>query len=141
MISWKTTLLGTFTTIVINLGCQLIFILAASFVGSADAGEFFTEYRDQLWFASAMLTQCISMALGGAATVLLYARHRHLLHAALTGALASLVSLLTLMATGEVNLMSMVLILLGTGFSAAGGQLIIRICARVPEEHEARVTG
>ncbi|OMH39049.1 hypothetical protein [Motiliproteus sp. MSK22-1] len=131
--NWKTILAGVVTTVIISLSFQLVFVLAASFIGNAGSGSgFISTYRQELWYASAMVSHSISMAVGGATTVLLFSHSQHIRHAAIVGGLASSVFLVPLLLVGTLNLQSLVYVILGSGCAALAALAITRYCAEEP---------
>ena len=128
MMNWKTVLAGVVTTVIISLSFQLVFVLAASLIGSADSGGFISTYHQELWYASAMVSHSISMAVGGAVTVLLFSHSQHIRHAAIVGGLASSVFLVPLLLVGSLNLQSLIYVTLGSGCAALAASAITRYC-------------
>ena len=134
MLSWKTLSAGVLITVVISLSFELVFILAASFIGGPGSTDgLLAEYRQQLWYLSALLTHCLSMAVGGAITVLLFSHHHHIRHAVIVGILASSSSLISLLSLGTLNLMSLLYVMLGGSCAGLAALWITRICAEQPQ--------
>ncbi len=124
--NWKTLLVGTVATVVITLIFQLLFIVVAIGIGmSSHDSWFIAAYKKQLWFATALLTHCLSLAAGGLVTVY-FAEQRPLLHAAVVGVLASIITLATSMANRDFSLMSGMLVVLGALSATLSAGIICR---------------
>lgn len=121
MISWKALIIGLIVTILVGLFAQAIYVLVASYIGMAasDYG-FVSSYKQEIWFIFAILVFCLSMSFGGVVTATI-ASHKLVHHAAVVGFMASLTSILTSSASGDLTLMAGVMIVLGTVFAALGG--------------------
>jgi len=126
MVSLKALIVGLIVTVLVGLFAQAIYVLVASYIGMAasDYG-FVSSYKQELWFVFAILVFCLSMSFGGMVTATI-ANHKLVCHAAAVGFMASLASILSSTASGDLTLMAGVMIVLGTVFAALGGFIIRR---------------
>jgi len=126
MVSLKALIVGLVVTVLVGLFAQAIYVLLASYIGMAasDYG-FVSSYKQELWFVFAILVFCLSMSFGGIVTATI-ADHKLVYHAAVVGFMASLASILSSTASGNLTLMAGVMIVLGTVFAALGGVITRR---------------
>ena len=126
MISWKALIVGLVVTVLVGLFAQAIYVLLASYIGMA-ASDYglVSNYKQELWFVFAILVFCLSMSFGGMLTAII-ANHKLVYHAAAVGFMASLASILSSTASGDLTLMAGVMIVLGTVFAALGGVITKR---------------
>jgi hypothetical protein len=126
MISLKALVIGLIVTVLVGLFGQAIYVLLASYIGMAasDYG-FVSNYKQEIWFVFAILVFCLSMSFGGMVTATI-ANHKLVQHAAVVGFMASLASILSSTASGDLTLMAGIMIVLGTVFAALGGLMIKR---------------
>ena len=124
MVSVKSLIIGFVVTVIVGLFAQAIYVLLASYIGMAanDYG-FVSSYKQELWFAFAILVFCLSMAFGGMVTATI-ANQKLVCHAAAVGFMASLASILSSTTSGGLTLMAGVMIVLGVVFAALGGLIV-----------------
>lgn len=121
--NWRAISLGVVATVVVWLISQLIYVLAASAIGIASAHHefsFFSDYKEQLWFVTAMMVYCLTMIACGLITSFL-CDSRFVLNSTLAGGITGCLILATALGVGELNLKSLLLPIFGFGFAAAGG--------------------
>lgn len=111
---------GVIATVFVNLLAQLAFILTAAAIGNADGSlSFLADYKHELWFVLGLLTQCVTMFIGGAITAFA-AQVNVVPNAMLVGGLASVISLLMSVGEDQFTPMSLVLVAIGVGCAAVG---------------------
>jgi hypothetical protein len=123
---------GVIATVFIHLIAQLIFILTAAYIGNADGNlSFLATYKHELWFALGLLTQCITMFIGGA--IVAFAAKSHVVvNAALVGALATCVSMAMSVGEDQFTFMSIMMVVIGAGCAALGSLAWDRYTASSP---------
>ena len=132
MINWKALIAGFVSTVIIGLINQLVFVLLAAYLGNVGVSiSFMSEYKEEIWFVFGMLTYCFSMAAGGFFTGF-FANKNEMLHGALAGGLASIISLLSSTTSGELTAMSPLLLVFGVVFGGLGGYFCHRASTQEP---------
>ncbi len=129
---WKAISAGVVATIVFWLVSQLVYVLAASAIGIASAHSewvFFSDYKEQLWFVTAMMIYCLTMIVGGLITSFL-CNDRFVLNASIAGGLTGCLIVATSFGLGQLTMMSVVLVILGFVFAALGGLTWVRFFKR-----------
>lgn len=123
---------GVIATVFIYLIAQLIFILMAAYIGNADGSlAFLATYKHELWFAMGLMTQCVTMFIGGA-IVAFAAKSHAVVNAALVGALATCVSLTMSVGEDQFTFMSILMVAIGAGCAALGSIVWDRYTASSP---------
>jgi hypothetical protein len=123
---WKAIIVGFISTVIVGLFCQLVFILMAAYIGGAgDGWDFLANNKEVLWFASALLTYCLVMLVGGLITASI-ARTSRVLNATTVGVLAGLFSLWASMTNNQILPAAIVLVSAGVVVAGLGGKLYNR---------------
>lgn len=136
MLDRNAIIAGIIVSILVGLIGQLFFVLAAAEIGNAE-GEFFTTYKEQLWFIIGLFSHCITMVISGA-VVAFFASEHIPLNAAVAGALGSFVSITFALGAGFFTLMSIFMVAIGTLFAVIGALIWSRY---YPAEEEAPAEG
>lgn len=127
MISWKALIIGLIVTILVGLFGQAIYVLLASYIGMAASDyTFFSTYKQEIWFIFAILVYCLTMAFGGLLTGTIAIQFK-VSHAAVVGLLASIASVVSSAESGNITVMAVVIIVLGTLFASIGGFFARRV--------------
>ena len=124
-VNWRAISLGIVTTVIVWLISQLIYVLVASAIGIVSSNQdmgFFSAYKEQLWFVTAMLVYCLTMIAGGLMTSFLAEDH-FILNATLVGGITGCLIVATSLGMGQLTWISGLLILFGFIFAALGGWL------------------
>ena len=120
MNNWKAVTAGVLTTIILVLMSQLIFILAAAYIGGAKGDlAFLAQHKETLWLVLALLSFCISMTMGGVATAL-FSQTNRIRNALIVGAVVSCLSLFASLGSDRLTPSSALLVILGVTFAALG---------------------
>jgi hypothetical protein len=121
--SLKALILGCVITTIIFLSGQLVYILLASYIGSASVNyELIGEYKELLWFCFSMGTYAICFVLGGLFTSLL-TDEKKIIHAGLVGFLVAGGSILISADLADLNYKAIILLAVGLCFAAWGGKI------------------
>ncbi len=117
----KVILIGTGVSVGLIIGSQLAFVLLASYVAMSDV-VWLKANKESVWVIIGTAVYALSLLFGGVITATL-AEHRRVLHAAIAGSCAALLSVLT---AGDLSALcekAILVVLLGIGAAALGGKL------------------
>lgn len=132
---WRAITAGIVVTGVLWLIGQLVYVLVAFAIGMVSSTHviaFFSDYKEQLWFVTAIIVYSLTMIAGGYVTAFL-ANRNHALNGSIAGGVTGLVILASSLGIGELSWKSILLVVFGFSFGGLGGLIRLKTAGSAEE--------